>query len=128
MVDLIIEPTAKTPHVRFLPQEDLFEIKGRCIPEDAAGYYARIIEYLQNYFAATDKPFVLKFHLEYFNTATSHRIYEILKMCEARHLAGKDCKVIWAYDSYNYDMEDTGKDYKLLCKFPFELLPIEEED
>ncbi len=128
MIDLVIEPTPKTPHVRLLPVQDVFEIKGRSIPEDAAGYYAKIIDWLNEYFQTLARPFVLRFHLEYFNTATSHRIYEILKMCETQHIAGKECKVIWAYDAYNYDMEDTGKDYKLLCKFPFELLPIEEEE
>jgi SiaC family regulatory phosphoprotein len=128
MKDLIVEPTQKTPYIRFLPSEQVFEIKGRSIPEDSSGFYSRVIEYLKEYLNTSGTAaFQITFHLEYFNTASAHIIHEILRIIEGLWQGGRVVKIIWAYDAYNYDMEDTGKDYSMLIKCPFELRPIDDE-
>ena len=129
MTDLVIQGGAKTPHVRFLASSNHFSISGRSIPEDSEGFYANVIGWLSEFFKNV-KPnsFTLLFHLEYFNTASSWRIFDILKLLEQRFKDGDEVRIIWAYDSYNYDMEAIGQDYQQLLKCPFDLQRIEEED
>ncbi len=127
--DLVIQGGAKTPLVRFMASTGHFSISGRSIPEDSEGFYSNLIAWLNEYFGQDRKEtFTLLFHLEYFNTASSWRIFDILKMLEQRYKEGRDVRIVWAYDSYNYDMEAIGQDYQQLLKCPFELKRIEEEE
>ncbi len=122
MKPLKIESTHKTPKVYLDPEEGVFEISGRSIPEDSVGFYKPILEWLDEYGKNPNEKTEFKFELEYFNTSSSKNILELLKRLEEIYEKGHDVKVIWYYDEDDEDMEETGEDYQALLKVPVELI------
>lgn len=121
MEPLKIEPTHKTPKVYLDPQENVFELSGRSIPEDSVGFYKHVLDWIDEYGKAPNANTEFKFELEYFNTSSSKNILELLKKLEAIHENGNKLKIIWYYDEDDEDMEETGEDYKALLTVPLEL-------
>lgn len=119
---LKIEPTHKTPKVYLDPENNVFEISGRSIPEDSVGFYKPILDWLDEYAKNPLPQIEFKFELEYFNTASSKNILEILKKLEEIYEKGNDVKIIWYYEEDDEDMEETGEDYKALLSVPVELV------
>jgi len=119
---LKIEPTHKTPKVYMAPQEGLFEISGRSIPEDSVGFYKQVMDWLDEYSKSPAGKTPFKFELEYFNTSSSKNILEVLKKLESIFQAGNDVTITWYYDEDDEDMEETGEDYKALLSVPVELV------
>jgi len=119
---LKIEPTHKTPKVYLAPDEGIFEISGRSIPEDSVGFYKPILDWLDSYGSAAAPKTAFKFELEYFNTSSSKNILEILKKLETVFQDGNDVHITWYYDEDDEDMEETGEDYKALLSVPVELV------
>ena len=122
MKPLKIESTHKTPKVYLDPEEGVFEISGRSIPEDSVGFYKPVLEWLDEYGKNPNEKTEFKFELEYFNTSSSKNILELLKRLEEIYEKGHDVKVIWYYDEDDEDMEETGEDYQALLKVPVELI------
>ncbi len=121
MEALRIESTHKTPRIILDPENGIFEISGRSIPEDSVGFYKPIFEWIEAY-AQNPLPVThVKFDLEYFNTSSSKNILEVLKRLEAIHTSGHEVRVTWYYDEDDEDMEETGQDYQALLNLPIEL-------
>ena len=78
MEPLDIKATNDTPRVLFDPDNNLFEISGRSLPEDVVSFYQPVLDWLDDYslhpLKKTD--FVIKYI--YFNTATSKLVQDIL--------------------------------------------------
>ncbi len=121
MEALRIESTHKTPRVILDPENGIFELSGRSIPEDALGFYKPIFDWLDAYAKAPLPVTHVRFDLEYFNTSSSKNILEILKRLEAIHTNGHEVRVTWYYDEDDEDMEETGQDYQALLNLPIEL-------
>ncbi|MBX3102855.1 MAG: DUF1987 domain-containing protein [Bacteroidetes bacterium] len=121
MEPLKIEPTHKTPKVYFAPQENVFELSGRSIPEDSVGFYKHILDWIDDYGKSPNSLTEFNFELEYFNTSSSKNILELLKKLEGIHESGHNVKIYWYYDEDDEDMEETGEDYKALLSVPLEL-------
>jgi len=119
---LKIEPTHKTPKVYFDPQNNMFELSGRSIPEDSVGFYKRVLDWIDEYSQKPNSKTEFKFELEYFNTSSSKNILELLKKLEKIHSDGHDVHITWYYDEDDEDMEETGEDYKALLFVPLELI------
>ncbi|MGQ9863535.1 MAG: DUF1987 domain-containing protein [Bacteroidia bacterium] len=121
MEALRIESTHKTPRVVFDPENNIFEISGRSIPEDAVGFYKPLFDWLEEYAKNPLPRTHIKFELEYFNTSSSKNILELLKVLERIHNEGHEILVTWYYDEDDEDMEETGQDYQALLNLPIEL-------
>jgi len=117
-----IEGQEDTPKIVFDPSNDIFEISGRSLPEDAAMFYEPIIEWLQNYSQTPNDNTVMHVKLNYFNTASSKLLLDILMILEEMVEEGKSCTVKWFYDEDDEDMEEAGEEYSELIEVPFELV------
>jgi len=117
-----IEGQEDTPKIVFDPSNDIFEISGRSLPEDAAMFYEPIIEWLQNYSQTPNDHTELHIKLNYFNTASSKLLLDILMILEEMVEEGKSCTIKWFYDEDDEDMEEAGEEYSELIEVPFELL------
>jgi hypothetical protein len=119
---LKIEPTHKTPRVMLDPSKGMFELGGRSIPEDAIGFYKRILDWVDEYGNEPSSNSHFKFDFEYFNTSSSKNILELLKKLESIFNKGHDIRITWYYDEDDEDMLETGTDYKALLSVPLELV------
>jgi hypothetical protein len=105
-----------TPKVILDKNNGIFEISGRSLPEDAAEFYQPILDWLTRYESATNSETRFQFKLEYFNTASSKLILDILSKLE--DIEGT--VVHWYFHEDDEDMEEAGEEFSELVEIPFE--------
>jgi len=120
-----IEGTDETPKINFDPSANTFRMEGRSLPEDVKDFFGPVFSWLDGYFAAPNDQSVFEFELEYFNTASSKMILDVLMKIESAKSDGKNVKVIWYYDEDDEDMEEAGEEYAELIEVPFEMKELD---
>jgi hypothetical protein len=115
-----IKGTDDTPNVILDKDNGIFEISGRSLPEDVAAFYEPILEWLDEYAEAPLDKTVFNFKLEYFNTASSKLLLDVLLKLEDMYDDGKDVMVRWHYPDDDEDMEEAGEEYADIVEVPFE--------
>jgi len=119
---LDIKATNDTPRILFDPENDIFEITGRSLPEDVVTFYQPVLEWLDEYSNHPNEKTEFIFKLIYFNTATSKLIQDILSKLENIYQKGYDVKVYWFYEKDDEDMRDLGEEFKEYVELPFEIV------
>ena len=108
--------TEDTPKVVLDKDSQIFEISGRSLPEDAAEFYQPILSWFDDYKNDTNPKMDFHFKLEYFNTASSKLILDILSKLE--EIDGTS--VTWYFHEDDEDMEEAGEEFSDLVEVPFE--------
>lgn len=121
MAAINISGTEDTPGVILDKENNLLEISGRSLPEDAAEFYRPVLEWLDEYATAPNAETVFHMKLEYFNTASSKLLLDILTKLEDIDSA----KVLWYYLDDDEDMEEAGEEFEELIDVEFELIEVE---
>jgi hypothetical protein len=121
---LDIRATNDTPRVIFDPDNEIFEISGRSLPEDVVNFYQPVIEWLDEYKQNPNLKTEFVFKYIYFNTATSKLVQDILIRLEQIHEAGNEVAVIWYYEQDDEDMKDLGEEFQEYVEVPFEMIPL----
>lgn len=110
-----IESTEEHPKILFDKTNEIFELSGRSLPEDASEFYHPIIKWVSDYSANPNPETSFYFKLEYFNTASSKLILDLLAKIETV----KGAKVIWCYHDDDEDMQEAGDEFSELVTVPF---------
>ncbi len=125
MKRLIIEATEDTPSIDFNPENFDLKISGRSLPEDVITFFQPVMDWLDELEQSSDNECVLNVNLEYFNTASSKLILDILMKLEDIHLdTSNNVKVIWSHDARDIDMEEAAEEYSELVELPFEVVAV----
>ncbi|MCB9225445.1 MAG: DUF1987 domain-containing protein [Crocinitomicaceae bacterium] len=122
MEALRIQATVKTPEVLFDPSNNVFEIKGKSIPDNAEDFYTDILYWFDDYVANPNEETVLKIDLEYFNISSSKRLLFLLYKLNELADTEKKVKVLWYYNEADEDMFEVGQDYAFMVKVPFDFI------
>lgn len=109
-----------TPTVILDADNNTFQISGRSLPEDVAAFYEPILEWIDEYAENPLDKTVFDFKLEYFNTASSKLLLDVLLKLEDLYNAGHDVLVKWHYPDDDEDMEEAGEEYADIVEVPFE--------
>ncbi|HOK98274.1 MAG: DUF1987 domain-containing protein [Bacteroidales bacterium] len=117
-----IKGTEDTPTVIFDAAENYFEISGRSLPEDVTSFYGPLLSWLSEYAKQPNPKTVFNFKLEYFNTASSKLILDVLMKLEEISRAGHEVLVKWHYPEDDEDMQEAGNEYADIVEVPFELV------
>jgi O6-methylguanine-DNA--protein-cysteine methyltransferase len=112
-----IESTEDTPKVILDVAAGKFEMSGRSLPEDAAEFYQPILHWLDAYSKSSNPETIFEVKLEYFNTASSKLILDVLTKLEDI----SNSKVHWYYYEDDEDMEEAGEEFSELIEVDFEL-------
>ena len=115
-----LEGTEDTPRVLFDPSKNIFEITGRSLPEDCAQFYGPLLKWLDSYIASPNAKTIFEVKLEYFNTASSKMILDVLSRMESLKEAGKDVCIHWYSHDDDEDMQEAGEEFAELVEVPFE--------
>ncbi len=118
---LIIQETKDTPRVHFDPVKGHFEISRLSLPEDAIEFYRPVLDWLKRYMEDPNPETVFDFNIEYFNTASSKQLIQILLLLEALNKKSK-VKVRWHYKDIDEDMKEIGEEYASIINVDFELV------
>jgi len=113
---LNLEGTEDTPKIMLDKGNGIFEISGRSLPEDSAEFYRPILDWIEQYGEAPNASTEFVFKLEYFNTASSKLILDVLSALEDI----KGMKILWYFHEDDEDMEEAGQEFSELVEIPFE--------
>jgi hypothetical protein len=119
-----ITATEDTPKVVLDNVNKIFEISGRSLPEDVVVFYQPVMKWLEDFAANPFSDFELCFKLEYFNTASSKLILDILLKLEDVSQSGVQIKIKWFYLPTDVDMKEAGEEYSEIVSLPFELVGL----
>lgn len=122
MNTLYLKATEDTPEVNFDSEQKHYMLSGRSLPEDVTAFFAPVFEWL-NQFARNPHPAEFQFKLEYFNTASSKIILDMLLKLEEISTDFDQIKVSWYYQENDEDMLEAGEEYKDLVTVSFTLIP-----
>ncbi|MBI1769911.1 MAG: DUF1987 domain-containing protein [Bacteroidetes bacterium] len=113
---LNLKGTEDTPNIILDKKNGIFEISGRSLPEDSAEFYRPVIEWINGYAKEANPATEFVFKLEYFNTASSKLILDVLSALEEI----KSMKILWYFHDDDEDMEEAGQEFSELVEIPFE--------
>ena len=114
-----LEGTEDTPKIILDKTNKIFEISGRSLPEDSSEFYQPVLEWLDEYVNDPLPETIFDFKLEYFNTASSKLILDILTALEDI----ENTKIHWYFYEDDEDMEEAGEEFSELVDVEFELKP-----
>ena len=120
MEALYLEETDETPGIKLDSEKNIFEFIGKSLPEDVATFYNPILDWLDEYSKNLNDTTEVVFKLDYFNTASSKMILDVLLKLEEFQESGKAVKGKWDYAEDDEDMEDAGNEYSEIVDVPFE--------
>lgn len=118
---LHIEPTIKTPEIRFDSETQRLVLQGRSIPENAVEFYRPVLDWAES--LDSGQEMIVQVQLEYFNTSSSKCLLDLFKKLEALEALS----VHWYFDSDDEDMLEAGEDYDHIVSLPFKFVEVEPE-
>ena len=114
--------TDDTPNVILDKGNSKFEISGRSLPEDVNMFYEPILEWIDTYAEEPVEKTEFHFKLEYFNTASSKVILDILLKFEEIVENDNDVVIKWHYHEEEEDMLEAGEEYADIVEIPFDYI------
>ncbi len=118
---LKIEPKSDTPGIVIDAEQNIFEIYGKSLPEDANDFFAPVINEFKAYCLNPNEQTVLTINLEYYNSASVRQLINILTILEDLHKKHGNVKVIWLYEDNDENMKDNGEEFQDTVDIPFEI-------
>lgn len=123
MENINIEKTKKTPFVSFNYITGRMIINGVSIPENSAGFYEPLLDWMRAYVQNPAEHTVVDVTLNYYNTSSSKWLLDIFSILNTMYKKeDKQVLVNWYYS--DEDIFDTGEDYKTILELPFHLIEI----
>ncbi|MFW5792915.1 MAG: DUF1987 domain-containing protein [Bacteroidota bacterium] len=116
-----IKGTDDTPNVILDAENNIIEFSGRSLPEDVVTFYAPVIQWIEEYAKNPNPKTNVIFRLEYFNTASSKILLDILLKFEDILNEGHEIIIQWYYQEDDEDMQEAGEEYSEIVDIPFEM-------
>jgi len=120
MDPIIIDGTQDTPKIMLDAANKKFEISGKSFPADVAQFYQPVLAWIEDYAENPLDQTVLTLKMDYFNTASSKVILDILYRFEDISNEGHKVKIQWYYPDDDEDMKETGEEYDDIVDVEFE--------
>jgi SiaC family regulatory phosphoprotein len=118
MNSLNLSETGDTPRVVLDKENSTFEIIGKSYPNNAFDFYEPILKWLNDYSKKPNPETIFTFQLDYYNTASSKRIFNIMNILELL----PNAKIKWLHRADDDDMENAGIDFSDLIDVDFEFV------
>ncbi len=134
MDSLIIPATEFTPKVTFMIESGHFEISGISRPEDVAGFYDDILEWLTRFEDSSLKSgnryevqeFKFIFKMSYFNSSSSKYMIQILRHVKNLKDNGLELIIDWYYEEGDEKMMEDGEDLADAVELEFNYIEMED--
>lgn len=120
MEKIIREATDETPKVILDVESGEFEFSGKSLPEDVTQFFNPILDWFDNYGLSPSAATKVVFKMDYFNTASSKLILDILMKLEEIHEEHGGIQIDWYFREDDEDMEEAGEEYADIVDVPFE--------
>ena len=117
-----ISATDETPNVTLDKNGNKFEFSGKSLPEDVTVFYNPILKWLDAYGSSPNSSTEVVFKMDYFNTASSKLILDILMKFEEINEEHGGVSIKWYYLEDDEDMEEAGDEFSDIVDVPIELI------
>ena len=125
MESLELEATHETPKIILDKQKDIIEIAGISVPEDVLKFYDPILKWLDEYILNPNEKTNVIFKLEYFNTASSKLILDILFKFKLLSENGHNVLISWYHEEDDTDMVIAAEMYAELTGLEFKYIIVD---
>lgn len=122
MKSLFIAEKYYTPQISFDVDNYLFEISGESFSEYSLEFYEPVLQWLEAYTRENQSAITFNFRVTYYNTSSSRRFYEIIKILDNYHKSRGSVMVNWYCSSEDMDMIESGEDFQEDFDIPFEVV------
>jgi hypothetical protein len=113
MDNLHIGATPTSPEVDFRFDQDALSIKGESYPENAAAFYAPVIEQMRGYLAGKTAGVVtIDVALTYFNSSSTKMLFSIFDALDEAAQAGTRVLLNWYRDEEDETIAEFGEELK----------------
>ncbi len=119
---IITNQSGDIPNITLDKEANVFEIYGKSFPENAAEFYSPIIKWIKEYTQSPNPQTVFTINLEYFNSSSSKKLFEILMNLEQITTTGGNILVKWYYDENDDVMFTRSKDIQAVLNIPIEFI------
>ncbi|ARP94163.1 DUF1987 domain-containing protein [Bordetella genomosp. 13] len=111
MDNLYIAATATSPEVDFRFDQHLLALSGESYPENAAAFYAPIIEQLRAYLAGCDGTTITaNVALSYFNSSSTKMLFSIFDALNEAAESGNRVMLNWYHDDEDETILEFGEE------------------
>lgn len=117
-----IKPTDKTPLLEYNPKTGVFNVIGVSVPDSAMDFYTPVLDWIDGYIKDPNDSIIINVKLDYFSIQSSRYLLKIFKKFELLKGDSK-VKVVWHYD--DPDIEESGRDFSIMCNLEFEMMSDE---
>ena len=123
MEPLRVLETSYSPEINLDKDRNRFEFIGKSFPEDVKEFYDPIIAWFKEYVAEPNRETIVLLKLEYFNTASSKKLVDILTVLQEIHKQRKTVIIHWYYRTNDDDMMESGETFAEIVGLPFKYFP-----
>jgi len=116
-----------TPYVMFNASEGYCMISGKSFPPDVSKFFNPLVEWLEELKYKNLKALSFNFKLDYYNTASSKLMLDMLYKLEEISQEGTEVVVNWFYPEDDEDLLDAGEEFERLVDVEFRLIDYEKE-
>jgi hypothetical protein len=126
MEKLLLEPTTKTPEVKFDASIGLLELKGTSIPENSIQFYQPLDDWVAEYIKAPALMTTINIKLHYFNSSTSMWLVHLLMKFKDVYAKDKNITVNWHFEKGDEECVDAGRSFERSIHIPFNMIEYAE--
>ena len=128
-----IKRTEKIPEIILDDERGVFEMNGKCLPENIRNLDELVTKKLDKYLrecmrtkdtSSEKKILKANFKLAYFNSAAAKFIADILMLINGYINKGCDIKLYWYFQEGDDDMLEAGEDFAEMIDVPFQYIMI----
>ncbi len=118
---LIIEETQDTPKIFLDRESGVFEVSGRSLPENAVKFYTPVLQWMEDYVIAPNETTHFEFKLDYYNSASTKKILEIVTVLEKLVQKNHPVLIVWYHSKEDELIKNRGLEIKEMVDVPFEV-------
>jgi len=113
MENLVIQGSKYTPEIELDAGRRVMEVKGYSYPENAAAFYAPIMEWFKAYLQQSGQAQIdVRMELIYFNSSSSKILMDLFDLLDDHAAAGHPVSVSWIYDGDNESAYECGQEFE----------------
>jgi hypothetical protein len=116
-----IEDEYYRPIVDFNSETGICTIEGESYLEETDDFFLPLISWLKEFTSSSNKDIVFNFKLTYYNTSTSKKLLEFLKILKEYINKGNKATINWYYEENDTDIIEDAEDFMVITGLKFNL-------
>jgi len=111
MDNFYIAATPTSPEVDFRFTENFLAIKGESYPENAAAFYAPVVQQLRDYLASSEATLITAdIALAYFNSSSTKMLFSLFDALDEAAQSGVTVQMNWYHDEEDETIFEFGEE------------------